>query len=210
MTMDEDNFLVVQFMATAGKLPMASTSRRNWMAQLGPDHNLQPVLVWAQQLTRNGHVEAQRGAQNPSGKRTREDGSWCDTDEAGHASPGTKASLAVRLEPGRKPKNTSWKASRLPTVGAPGHSRSRDLRTVRPHETQSTEHLDAQPEIKDSVPCRTGGTAVPRRVRERQKTPECSLQSIVQVVDNTRKRARRSFQRNCSPANRLVEALSPG
>ena len=47
VTMDED---------------LANTPRRNWMAQSGFDLNLQAVLVWAQQLTRNGHVEAQRGA----------------------------------------------------------------------------------------------------------------------------------------------------
>ena len=61
VTMDEDIFVRINC-GIAGKLPLASTSRRDWMAQFGPDLNLQPALVWAQQLTRNGHVEAQRGA----------------------------------------------------------------------------------------------------------------------------------------------------
>ena len=46
----------------AGKLLLVNTSRRNWMKQSGFDLNSQAVLVWAQQLTRNGHVEAHRGA----------------------------------------------------------------------------------------------------------------------------------------------------
>ena len=49
-------------MATTCTQPLASTSRRNSMAQFGVDLNLQPVLVWAPPLPRNGLVEAQRGA----------------------------------------------------------------------------------------------------------------------------------------------------
>ena len=45
LTKDEDIFLSVQFMATAGKLPVANTSRRNLMAQFGP------ISIYSQYLS---------------------------------------------------------------------------------------------------------------------------------------------------------------
>ena len=62
VTMDEDICCTSNLLATAGKLPLANTTRKNWMAQVGPDLNFQPVLVWAQHVKRNGHVEAKRSA----------------------------------------------------------------------------------------------------------------------------------------------------
>ena len=77
-----------------------------------------------------------------AGQKTREMGPW--------SRPGTQdfprktlSSRAVRLEPGRKPNNTSRRASRHPGGGVPGHLSSSDLGTTRPpyepHTTQITD-----------------------------------------------------------------------
>ena len=62
--------------------------------------------------------------------------------QARKTSPGTQSRRTVRLEPGRKPKSTSHRASCLPRVGA-RQLLSRDCRTTRPlhepHTAQSTE-----------------------------------------------------------------------
>ena len=59
-------------------------------------------------------------------------------DQASNTSPGMLSSLAVRLEPDKKPNGTSCRADRLPGAGAPGHSLSRDRRTTRPQKEQLT------------------------------------------------------------------------
>ena len=53
-------------------------------------------------------------------------------DKARKICPGVLSSRAVCLEPGKKPNNTSRKASRLPGGGVSGHLSSSDLRTTRP------------------------------------------------------------------------------
>ena len=65
-----------------------------------------------------------------AGQESQEMGPWCEKDQTEARttfSRNTVKARAVRLEPGRKPNNTSRRASSLPGVGAPGKLLSSDL-----------------------------------------------------------------------------------
>ena len=118
---------------------------------------------------------------------------WCAMDQTKHAKllPGTPSTLAMLLEPSKKPQQQVMQSQVVfRGVGAPGHSLSRDRLTTRPpQEPQRRARRPPCASARDQRFCapqsRQAGTGTLRRALWRPIHPD-NHASCAQVADSAR------------------------